>query len=300
MKKSQVIRKPLLLKVPAGEESSFIIKGDDISWNNPWHFHPEIELLFCIRGRGTNFVGGYIHPIEEGELLFIGKNLPHTRQRDRAWYEAHPDESPETIVIQFREELFGDNFFNLRECVHIRTLLQKAQRGLKFLGATRDQATAIMKDMKSSAGVQNLVDLIRLLDILGRSEEYVFLNGVAFVAETNNPDSQKINRVYGFTEINFRRQISLADVADLVNLTEASFCRYFKSRTRKSYFQYLSEVRVAHACRLLAEQDVDVSEAGLQSGFNNLSNFHKQFKRIMRVTPKEYREAAKSRIAGRV
>src|SRR5690242_19817767 len=97
-------QQPQLLKIIPPFEHSIVVKGDSIAWNNPWHFHPEIELIHCIKGKGTNFIGNSIRAIEEGEVLLIGRNLPHTRQRDRDYYAVHPDEEPESIIIQFRED----------------------------------------------------------------------------------------------------------------------------------------------------------------------------------------------------
>jgi hypothetical protein len=108
-------------------------------WNNPWHFHPEIELLYCIKARGTNFIGNYINPIEEGEILLFGKNLPHTRQRDKEFYRQHPDESIQTIVVQFRECFLGEHFFQVNEFAHVKQLLDKAQQGIKLSGSLRDE-----------------------------------------------------------------------------------------------------------------------------------------------------------------
>lgn len=293
---SNNIRKPHLLKVPSPLGSSFIIKGDEIAWNNPWHFHPEIELLYCIKGKGTNYIGQYIESIEEGELLLFGKNLPHTRQRSKAYYEQNAAEQPETIVLQFNEEFLGEMFFKLRECVHIETLLRKAERGLKFYGTTRDSVCDILKSMQGKQGITAILQIVSILDILATSDEYSMLNSIHYLSDVNNIDSRKINKVYHYTQTYFKQPISLSDVAAVINLTEAAFCRYFKARTRKNYFQYLSEVRIAHACAMLTEQDIDVAEVCFSSGFNNLSNFHKQFKKIMKDTPKEYREKGRYRI----
>ena len=129
-------QKPHLLKIIPPFQNSFVIKGDEIAWNNPWHYHPEIELIYCMKGRGTNFVGNSIGAIEEGEILLLGKNLPHTRQRDRDYY-LHTTEVPESIVIQFREEFLGESFFSIREFTHVANLLDRALRGLKVQRSCR-------------------------------------------------------------------------------------------------------------------------------------------------------------------
>jgi AraC-like DNA-binding protein len=140
------------------------------------------------------------------------------------------------------------------------------------------------------------MDVLAILDILAHADDFTYLNSTSFLSEPNNQDSQKINKVFLHTEKHFMEPISLSEVAALLNITEAAFCRYFKVHTGKSYFQYLTEFRIAHACRMLIEEDKDIAQVCFSSGFNNPSNFHKQFKKIVNLTPKAYRENGKKRI----
>jgi AraC-like DNA-binding protein len=285
----QLPQKPHLLKIIPPMEKSIVVKGDDIAWNNPWHFHPEIELLYCIKGKGTNFIGNSIRSIEEGELLLLGKNLPHTRHRDALYYSENPTEKPESIVIQFRDDFLGEHFFELKEFAHIHDLLRRARVGLKFFGQAQSIVADKLEKIKSMNTTSSILELLAILDVLARSEESVQLNSVNYVSDVHEKSSQKINKVYHFTIEHFREPISLDQVAALTNHSPAAFCRYFKTRTRKSYFQYLTEIRIAYACELLMEGNLDVTRVCFASGFNNLSNFHKQFKKVMKITPSEYR-----------
>jgi len=289
-------QKPHLLKIIPPFENSFVIKEDEIVWNNPWHYHPEIELLYCLKGKGTNFIGNSIRSIEEGELLLLGKNLPHTRQRDKEYYTANPGEKPESVVIQFRDDFLGEKFFDLREFSHIRELLSRALRGLKFYGVANNIVAEKLYRIKDHVGTIAILELLSLLDVLARSDEFDFLNTTNYVSNVHEKASQKINKVYHYTIGHFREPISLSDVAALTNHSPAAFCRYFKTRTRKSYFQYLTEIRIAYACELLMEGNLDVSEVCFASGFNNLSNFHKQFRKIVKITPSEYRRKSKKKV----
>jgi AraC-like DNA-binding protein len=292
----QLPQKPHLLKIIPPLENSIVIKGDEIAWNNPWHYHPEIEILYCIKGKGTNFIGNSIRSIEEGELFVLGKNLPHTRQRDKVYYQENPNEKPESIVIQFLEDFLGENFFSLREFAHIRKMLNQATLGLKFFGDTLAEVTHRLRKMKNMNATSSILELLNILDLLARSEEFVKLNSVNYVIDVHEKSSQKINRVYHYTIEHFREPISLSEVASLTNHSPASFCRYFKTRTRKSYFQYLTEIRIAYACELLREGNKDITRICFASGFNNLSNFHKQFKKVVKLTPSEYRHQSLKKV----
>lgn len=292
----QLPQRPHLLKIIPPLEKSIVIKGDDIAWNNPWHYHPEIEILYCIKGKGTNFIGNSIRSIEEGDLLVLGKNLPHTRQRDKTYYRENPLEKPESIVIQFRDDFLGEHFFDLREFGHIRELLNRATLGLKFYGLTQCLVAERLERIKSMNTTASILELLAILDALARSEEFIKLNSVNYVIEVHEKSLQKINKVYHYTIEHFREPISLAQIASLTNHSPAAFCRYFKTRTRKSYFQYLTEIRIAYACELLREGNKDVTRVCFASGFNNLSNFHKQFKKVMKLTPSEYRHQSLKKI----
>jgi AraC-like DNA-binding protein len=281
-------KKPHLLKIIPPFDSSFILKGDAIPWDNPWHYHPELELIFCISGKGTNFIGNDIRSIEEGEILLLGSNLPHTRQRDKSFYENNSEETPESIIVQFNHDFLGADFFKIPEFEHIDALCKNALRGLKFTGETLTKISGKLLLMSTLNKTQKILELLSILDILAKSEEYEHMNSISYVSDVHEKNSQKINQVYEFTITNFRKPIELAEIAALTNLSISAFCRYFKTRTRKSYFQYLSEVRIGYACRLLSEADLDIGQVAYQSGFNNLSNFNKQFKAIMKTTPRGY------------
>ncbi|UOE51037.1 AraC family transcriptional regulator [Mucilaginibacter sp. SMC90] len=294
---SRIAQKPHLLKIIPSPGNSIIIKGDEIVWNNPWHFHPEIELLYCITAKGTNFIGNYINPIEEGEILLLGKNLPHTRQRDKDYYRAHPDENIRTIVIQFKENFLGDDFFSVREFAHIRQLLDRAQQGIKLKGSLLDEIKRKLTEMANLNETTAIIELLSVLDTIARSDDFILLNPVVNMKQVSDLHSWKVNTVYVYTAQHFKEPVSLASVADLINLTPSAFCRYFKMHTRKSYFDYLSEVRISYACELLMENHLDISEICFSSGFNSLSNFHKLFKRIVKLTPSAYREKGKKKIS---
>lgn len=290
-------QQPHLLKIIPPFEHSIVVKGDNIPWNNPWHFHPEIELIHCIKGKGTTFIGNSIRAIEEGEVLLIGRNVPHTRQRDRDYYSAHPGEEPESIVVQFREDFLGERFFDVQEFLPVKEMLARALRGVKFFGGTRRIVAERLHGMRDLEGATRIVELLSLLDMMAHAREFSYLNATNYMSDAHEKSSQKINKVYHYTIDHFREPISLSTVASLTGHSTVSFCRYFKTRTRKSYVQYLTEVRIAFACQQLMDGSVDVGQVCFSSGFNNLSHFHKQFRRLIGMTPGEYMKRSTGKVA---
>lgn len=289
-------QRPHLLKITPPLLKSIVVKGDEIPDNNPWHFHPEIELLHCIKGKGTNFIGNSIRSMEEGEVLLIGKNVPHTRQRDRAYYAEHPNEVPSSVVVQFREDFLGEDFFTVEEFKPIADLLQQALRGLKFRGSTGAATAERLALIGKKNSTEAILELLSILDLLARSEEFEYLNAVNYVSNVHEKFSQRINKVYHYTVEHFREDISLEDVAALTNHSPAAFCRYFKTRTRKTYIQYLTELRIAYACELLMQGNLDIGQVCFESGFNNLSHFHKQFRKHMHTTPRDYQKQSQQKV----
>ena len=290
-------QQPHLLKIIPPFEHSIVVKGDNIPGNNPWHFHPEIELIHCIKGKGTTFIGNSIRALEEGEVLLIGRNVPHTRQRDPDYYSTHPDEEPESIVVQFREDFLGERFFDVREFLSVKDMLARALRGVKFLGETRRHISDRLLLIRGLQGAARIIELLSLLDLMARSQEFNYLNTINYISDAHEKSSQKINEVYLYTIGHFREPISLSTVASLTGHSTVSFCRYFKTRTRKSYVQYLTEMRVAFACQQLMDGSVDVGQVCFSSGFNNLSHFHKQFRRLVGMTPGEYMKRSTKKVA---
>lgn len=283
--------KAILLKDQLLTEVSFVVsKHDDLSGHSSWHFRPEIELVYIVSGKGTAFIGNHVGSWQAGDLFLIGKNLSHAFVADKDC----PDRV-EAIIIKFREDAFGPDFFYIPDFCHIDNLLQNALRGIRYSAQAADVVAQKLRSMQSK-GIMGLMDLLSILELVATTQELTMLNTVDCFNEANSYDLQKINRVFEYTMLNFREQITLSDVASLVNLTEAGFCRYFKARTRKSYFQYLTEVRIANACKLLQENDRDVAQACYSSGFNNPSHFHKQFKKIVNITPKEYKKKLQERV----
>ena len=281
--------KPSFLKITPSLQNSIIVKTD---WalETPWHFHPEIELLYSIKGKGTDFVGNAIRSIEEGELLLFGENLPHTRLGDKEFYATNPSEKPEAIVIQFRENFLGVDFFEVEEFKHLKDLISRAGRGLRFSGSVRDLVAPKLIRIRELKGMHAMLELLVVLDILSRTDEYVYFNPAKYVVNAHEKSSLKINLVYHYTIGHFRENISLEKVASLTNQSRSAFCRFFKTHTRTSYFQYLNEIRIAYACELIRDGNHDVTRACFASGFNNLSNFHRQFKKLVQVKPNEYRQ----------
>jgi len=260
--------------------------------NLPFHFHAEIEILFCLNGTGTIMAGNYVNSFGEGDLFMIGKNLPHAL--------IQTSEEANLICLQFDQDFLGKRFFYSREFKSVEDLLKRSSRGLKFK-IDKEKFLPVFTAITSGESIVPVVSVLKALDLLSK-ERFESLNSIQFTHDAmGESDLEKINKVFDYTQEHFQETISLEQVSNLLNFTETSFCRYFKLYTGKSYFQYLNEIRIANACKLLIEfGNHDIEEICFSCGFNNPSTFYKQFKKIVKLTPKEYQVKAKKTLQSAV
>jgi AraC-like DNA-binding protein len=279
-------------KVNNSPDSSFNIEHNVLPYFiSTWHFHPEIEIVLIERGTGTLFAGDYNKSFGPGALALIGTSLPHVWLNDKKYYEPKSTLIAESIVLKFNDDFIGENFLNLPETAKLKTLIKNASRGMLFLGKTQETLAIKIRTIIKQRGFDKIMNLLSMLDLMSNTSEFEFLASKGFSATSmNESDSSRIDKVYKYVMNNFSQDIPLEKIAETANMSPTSFCRYFKAHTRKTFSQFVNEVRISHACKLLIEKKHTISEISYQSGFNYLSNFFKQFKLIMKSTPQEYQK----------
>lgn len=283
--------KPHLLLVPKGPDNSFSVRHDIVPYFlNKWHYHPEIELVNIIKGRGTQFIGDSIQHFKEGDLVLVGSNLPHYWRCDEIYFQDNSELNVEAKVVHFLEDIWGDKFIELPENKFIKELYKKAKKGLIIKGEAKKQVIFLMTKMLAEKDFKKIICLLEALYIISSSNDVELLSSSVSNNNYNESETKRINDIYQFSLNNFKRKISLEEIADVANISTNSFCRYFKNKTLKTYSQFLIEVRVGHACKLLIENKLTISSVCYESGFNNFSNFNKFFKSITGKSPLQYKK----------
>ncbi|RDC65827.1 AraC family transcriptional regulator [Adhaeribacter pallidiroseus] len=278
----------LLEKITATEQGSFSIREFKLPFfDAPLHFHPEIELTLIVTGRGKRIVGDSIADFGDGDLALLGSDLPHYWHSDKQ-YQGHGLRA-HAIVIQFSPQFLGPYFFAAPEMTNIRKLLDKAQQGLTFHNSTRTETAGRMQNLLQLNGAKRLFELLALLDFLAGSPEQQQLASAGFSQYTNTHDSERINNVCQYVFNSFTEEVTITHAAALAHLSVPAFCYYFKKRTRRSFSQFVNEIRIGHACKLLIETNRTISDICFASGYRNLSNFNRRFKEIKHASPLEYR-----------
>jgi AraC-like DNA-binding protein len=281
----------VLLKVSPSADYSIVAREDQLPYlYDKWHFHPEIELTHIVSSSGTRFVGDSIEEFKDGDLILLGSNLPHVWKNDAPYFQRKSSLEVRAHVIQFLPDCFGKEFLSLREMEKIRKLFEKAQRGLRITGKTNVEVARLMERLiESTNGAQRMILFINIFDRIAESNEVVFLSSEGFLDAYHRYNTDTINRVYEFTLSQFNRRIMIGEAAAVANMSVANFCRYFKHRTQKTYIQFLTEVRIGYACRMLIENKESIQQIALECGFNNLSNFNRSFRMLKNKIPRAYR-----------
>lgn len=252
------------------------------------HLHPEYQLFLVVKGRGTRFIGDNIKAFKPGDLVFTGPNLPHMWRDDHST-EDNKKSTIRGIVIYFPENFLGDVIHVKDEMEKIRHLFDKAARGLEIHGKTNRLVGKMMQELLHEKGISSIILLLKILNTIAESSEYTPITHINYLPVNNKVETDRMNKIYHYLMQNFRQKVSLAEIADLINMTETSFSRYFKSRVNKSFSDFLKELRIDYARKLLNENKISINQVSYDAGYTTLSNFNKQFKDVTGKTPLQYR-----------
>jgi len=281
--------RPQLLKVSKEPQHSFSVRQDIVPYvNNRWHYHAEVELIHFKKGEGTQFIGDNIKRFKAGDVVLVGANLPHYWRFDDSYFEEGAPVAADVRVAHFCENFWGSQFLQLPENVHIKTVLDKAKRGLQITGKPRQKVAELLDALLHTSDTLRIILLMEALNIIANCKELTTLSSLGFKYDVAEDEKDRINAIYDYSIKNFKRTIQLEEIAGVANISPNSFCRYFKSRTRKTYSQFLIEIRVGHACKLLIENNLSIKQLCYESGFNNFTSFHKYFKLITSKSPLTY------------
>ena len=252
-----------------------------------WHYHPELELVLSIKGSGTRFVGDSIEPFGPNDIVLIGKNLPHMWLSDKAHFETSSQLISESIVFHFREDFLGEAFFEAPEMIIISKLIERAKYGIKFFNVDKKVILLITKTLHKK-GFDKTMKFLKILNLLARHSDYKLLASKGYVDTNDILDNKNFTKVYEYVFNNFNTKITLESIAKIAHMNPSAFSRSFKRMHQKTFTRYLNEIRIGYACKLLMEEKDSISFICYESGYNNLSNFNRQFKIITGTTPGNY------------
>jgi len=251
-----------------------------------WHFHPEYEILLNLKNNGTRIIGNNVELFDEYDMVLIAGNVPH------CWNYYKTGESlPEnhSIVVHFPLNFFGNEFLNQHEMVKVRELFAEAEKGVAFSVQDAKTAEKILISMVSHSGIDKILDFFHLLKLMCNSTHRRQLSTENYKIGFERPANKIIAKVLSFIRENYNKHLTLKDVSNVADMKPFSFSKYFKKYTGTGFIEYLNQVRANRACYLLRETDTAIHDIVKDCGFFSVSNFNKQFKKIMGISPRSYR-----------
>ena len=279
---------PFRIAKPVNE--SFWIQNDHMPHlYDILHQHDEFQITLIEDGTGNVIAGNRIHEFSPGDIFVFGSKLPHAFRNDPVYYNPDNQLMARSFSVYFEWKNLGSEFLGLPETKTLTELMQKSERGIFFAGSSNQEIANNLIKLAAENELSRLILLLTILNQLANSGDKQILATEGAYNSMNETDEKRMDAVYRFTLNEFHRPIALNEVAMVANMTVNSFCRYFKTRTRKSYLDFLTDYRIGYACKLLQQEEYSISEICYRVGFGNLSNFNRKFREINQCTPKEYR-----------
>jgi AraC-like DNA-binding protein len=255
----------------------------------PLHFHSEYEIIYIKEGTGTRFLGNSITKFQAGDILLIGSNLPHFMKSDDAYHSSNSDLRVKGTIIQFEKEFMYYAINHYSHFIKIKNLFQESQRGIYFAAANFPKLQDLIERIPLENGLNQLMLFLEILKEMSETENRQTISTTDFVNETIY-DTARIDKIMSFLNKNYTRQISLDEIASFAAMNASAFCRYFRSKTGKSFKNYILDMRIGYACKLLLMEDISISQLSSQCGFETISHFNKTFKKNTGYVPSQYRK----------
>lgn len=270
-------------KIPISVENSlYTFLYEDECFSAPWHFHPEYELTYILKGEGIRYVGNSVQEFKAGDFVLLGANLPH------CWKDVDTDNNGvKSIIFQWNDTVLGDNWLDKNEFKNIKKLLQKASQGVKF--DNFDVSDNLM-DILNKSPLEKLLNFVHLLENLSSKNNFELLTSEGFSPNLNRKANDRMDAIYNYVHKNFHTKITLKNVSSLVSMSEEAFCRFFKKSLNKPFFLFVNEYRINRVCKLLLDTNKQVKQIAYDCGYESLPFFYRQFQKFIKCSPLEFKE----------
>ncbi|NGM63658.1 helix-turn-helix domain-containing protein [Sphingobacterium sp. SGR-19] len=270
--------------------SAIAVRHDNMPQNNIWHYHEELEFIYIKHGKGTFFVGDCIQQFSDNFTVLIGSKTPHYWLFDEEYLKADGSTVATIYAIHFKPDFVGSDFFGLPEAIGIKQVYRLAKQAILF-PSNNPNLVHFFENIPNQLPTKRLIKLLEILDYTAALPMLTTLVSSHYTNPQQQGDYLRMNKILDYIRLHYKSKIHLDEIAHIAGMTSNSFCRYFKQRTGKTLIEFINELRVGHACKLLSESNAPVKEICFESGFHNFVSFHKMFKSITGSTPSAYRES---------
>lgn len=274
---------PFKIPKPQRDELVFQIDHEKVFYDK-LHQHEEIQISFIVEGEGTLIVGDSVNYYSKGNILIIGSYLPHVFKSDTT-----TSTNSHMLSLFFTKNSFGNGFFELEEMTELQKFFKRCKHGFKLTSRLRQMKNLFLQ-LEHASKLERFIILLQLQKTASKAN-YKSLSSFIYDKKYSDNEGHRMRNVFEYTMNNFGKEISLDTIAEIANMTKNAFCKYFKKRTNKTYIQFLNELRIEHACKLLLlNKDLSIIQIAESSGFNNMSNFNRQFKSVKKINPSEFKK----------
>lgn len=277
-------------KISAQNEEHFRIGiFQDNLEKSTWHYHNHYEISFITEGTGKRIVADSMESFHPGDLVFIGQNLPHVWIADKARF-ALSNRNLEMVYLQFSTVILFPELLSMPEFANVRKALEMSERGIQIVGDTLNKVSEIMLQLPYLNGIEQLLNFYRLMDIIGKSTSNIGLASEEYLRKKFNTSNKRIEAIHDYFMNNYRNEVNLEELSQLVNMAKGSLCRFFKENSGITLWEYLNHIKIEFSCKMLMNNELSIAQVCFDSGFNNLNHFNKQFRKITGITPSSYRK----------
>jgi AraC-like DNA-binding protein len=256
----------------------------------PWHFHSQYEIMYVKQGTGQCFVGDAIHRYSGGDLILFGTNLPHYMNSDDVYKVNNESLRVTGTIIQFEKDFMSYSIDNYPQFAHIKILLEEAARGLHFPKEGSCHIIRLLEEIPGMEGVPQVTSLLTLLQEMATCKDKTILASPHFYDSFPEQAGNRLEKIISFINGNYTRTISLQEIASQAAMNRSAFCRYFREQTGKTFMEYVMEMRIGYACKLLAIEEKNIYSISMECGFDSITHFNRIFKRSMNCTPTQYQK----------
>ncbi len=277
--------KALPFNIPKPENHALVFQEDhEYTFYDKLHQHEEIQISLIVKGEGTLVIGDTVCDYQPNDIFVIGANLPHVFRS-----ESGLQERSLMLSLFFSSTSFGDHFFDIDEFADLKPVIKRSGYGIKVL-SKRAPIKALFLQLKNTTRLDRFVKLIKILNLISVSNTKQ-LSSFVFHKPISDRHGNRMSAIFEYTMNHFKESIDLATISSVANMTTNAFCKYFKQRTNKTYIQFLNDIRIENACKLLLKNnDMSIEEIATVSGYSSIANFNRKFKKIKNMTPSAFRK----------
>lgn len=266
-------------------------------FSTEFHFHEECQLVYIVESEGTRIVGDSIEPFAPGEMVLVGSNTPHVWYNnamgatiDTKGEESSDDVYARSLALYFNASRLLKVMGQLSPSPGLERILDISTKGVVFEGEVKDRLLALFYKILNQEGLARVITFFEIMEEMANAAEYRTLASPGYVNNYLGRDRERMDRVFKFILNNFNKDILLEEVSTLAGMNKQAFCRYFKSRTSKTFVEFINQMRIEYACREMEARDCQIAALSVACGFKSLSNFNRFFKEVTGLTPREYKK----------